>query len=74
MEPDIYTASAPVDDHGENITQMEPLLISDGSKHRTDLTDLSVELAMQSTGFRRSLPVWRPDGARHARPCNELLL
>ena len=56
MEPDIYTASGPVDDRGENITQMEPLLISDGSKHRTDLTDLSVELAMQSTGFRRSLP------------------
>lgn len=52
MEPDIYAAS----DRGENISQMEPLLISDGSRHRPALTDLAVELAMQSAGFRHSLP------------------
>lgn len=56
MEPDIHTVSEVVDDRGENISQMEPLCIRDGSRHRADLTDMAVELAMQSTGFRRSLP------------------
>ena len=56
METDIHTASSAVDDRGESITQMEPLRLRDGSRNRTDLTDMSVELAMQSTGFRRSLP------------------
>ena len=35
---------------------MEPLLISESSKHRGTLTDLAVELAAHSAGFRRSLP------------------
>ncbi len=35
---------------------MEPLLISEGSRHRAALTDLAVELAAHSAGFRRSLP------------------
>ncbi len=35
---------------------MEPLLISEGSRHRGELTDLAVELAARSAGFRRSLP------------------
>ena len=56
MKPDIDTASDPADDCGEHITRMEPLLISSGSRYRTDLTDLAVELAMQSASFRRSLP------------------
>ncbi|MDE0205513.1 MAG: Fic family protein [Candidatus Tectomicrobia bacterium] len=56
MKTDIHTASSAVDDRGEIITRMEPLRLRDGSRHRTDLTDMSVELAMQSTGFRRSLP------------------
>ena len=56
MEPDIMAASGAVDDRGETVSRMEPLLISDDSRHRTDLTDLAVELAMQSAGFRRSLP------------------
>jgi Fic family protein len=30
--------------------------ISEGSRHRGDLTDLALELAAQSKGFRRSLP------------------
>ena len=62
MEPDISAVSGAVDDQSENTARMEPLLISEGSRHRTDLTDLSVELAMQSAGFRRSLP----DGVRTA--------
>ncbi|NOZ10489.1 MAG: Fic family protein [Gammaproteobacteria bacterium] len=35
---------------------MEPLLISESSRHRGDLADLAVELAAHSAGFRRSLP------------------
>ena len=43
-------------DRGESITMMEPLLISSGSKHRGELSDLAIELASHSSGFRRSLP------------------
>ncbi len=35
---------------------MEPLLLSEGSRHRGKLTDFAVELAARSAGFRRSLP------------------
>jgi Fic family protein len=35
---------------------MEPLLIGGDSRHRSPLTDLAVELAARSAGFRRSLP------------------
>ena len=35
---------------------MEPLLVSESSRHRAPLTDLAVELAAKSAGFRRSLP------------------
>src|SRR3974390_179310 len=43
-------------DRGENVSLMEPLLIGSDSKHRPELTDLAVELAQRSAGFRRSLP------------------
>ena len=43
-------------DRGEPITLMEPMLLGEGSRHRTPLTDLAVELAGKSAGFRRSLP------------------
>ncbi len=43
-------------DRGETVDLMEPLVISESSKHRTALTDLTVELASKSTGLRRSLP------------------
>ena len=43
-------------DRGELLTQMEPLLIDEGSRHRPPLADLTVELAAKSAGFRRSLP------------------
>ena len=56
MESDIFAASGLLDDSGENTTLMEPLLIGSDSRHRPVLTDLAVELAMQSAGFRRSLP------------------
>ncbi|HLG88422.1 MAG TPA: Fic family protein [Alphaproteobacteria bacterium] len=35
---------------------MEPLLIGESSRHRADLTDLALDLAAKSAGFRRALP------------------
>src|SRR5690606_35231581 len=60
-KPDIKADKNPAKDtvpadRGESIGLMEPLLISESSKHRTALTDLAVELAARSAGFRRSLP------------------
>lgn len=43
-------------DRGESIAMMEPLLIGQDSRHRPPLTDLALELAQKSAGFRRSLP------------------
>ncbi len=45
------------EDRGEGAALMEPLLISEGSRHRPALADLSVELAARAAGFRHSLPV-----------------
>src|SRR6202166_3255913 len=49
-------AEKTVKDRGESITLMEPMVISEGSRHRPALTDLALELAQKSAGFRRSLP------------------
>ena len=49
-------AKKAVKDRGESITLMEPMVISDGSRHRATLTDLALDLAQKSAGFRRSLP------------------
>jgi len=38
------------------VSLMEPLLLAEGSRHRGGLTDLALELAQKSSGFRRSLP------------------
>src|SRR5260370_19908697 len=35
---------------------MEPLLITDGSRDRGELTDLALDLPQKPAGFRRSLP------------------
>ena len=43
-------------DRGEGVASMEPLLIGEDSRHRGELTDLAVDLAAKSAGFRRSLP------------------
>ena len=51
-EPDNKAAS----DRGERIAAMEPLVLSEGSRHRGRLTDLAIELAAASSGLRRSLP------------------
>lgn len=44
------------EDRGESTGLMEPLLIGETSRHRTELTDLAIELTSCSAGFRRSLP------------------
>jgi Fic family protein len=56
-EADLQADIKAAKDRGESIGLMEPLLIGDGSRHRAALTDLTVELAQKSAGFRRSLPV-----------------
>ena len=43
-------------DRKEPVSLMEPLLIAEGSRFRGELTDLTVDLAARSAGFRRSLP------------------
>ena len=55
-KPDIEADKITDMDRREPISRMEPLLISEGSRHRPALTDLSVELAARASGFRRSLP------------------
>ncbi len=43
-------------DKGERISLMEPLLLSDTSKNREGLFDLALDLTAKSAGFCRSLP------------------
>ena len=62
MEADIEPDILPVTDGGEAVELMEPMLIAEGSAHRGELTDLAIEVAARSAGFRRSLP----DGVRTA--------
>src|SRR3954469_14886981 len=56
IEPDIKVDIQPAKHRGDSIGLMEPLLIGESSKHRAGLTDLALELAQKSAGFRRSLP------------------
>jgi len=56
IEADMNTDISAVKDRGEAVAMMEPLLLSEGSRHRETLLDLAVELAARSAGFRRSLP------------------
>ena len=55
-EADIKPDVKAVGDRNEAVSLMEPLLIGDTSRHRAGLTDLALELAQRSAGFRRSLP------------------
>jgi Fic family protein len=43
-------------DRGEDVGMMEPTLLAEGSQFRPRLTDMAVDLAARSAGFRRSLP------------------
>ena len=52
IKPDIKAAQ----DRGEHTALMEPLVLGEGSRYRPELTDLALDLAQRSAGFRRSLP------------------
>src|SRR5258708_15337770 len=56
MKPDKEPAKTAVPDRGESIGLMEPMVIGDGARQRAALTDLALDLAQKSAGFRRSLP------------------
>jgi hypothetical protein len=43
-------------DRGEDISQMEPMLIAKGSKHRDRMNELVFELSASASAFRASLP------------------
>ena len=51
-KPDILAA----EDRKEQPSSMEPLLLSESSRHRGALQDMALELATKAAGFRRSLP------------------
>src|SRR5712691_6106537 len=54
--PDSEAANNAATDRDETPSSMEPLVLSEASPHRGALSDLAVELAAASSGFRRSLP------------------
>ena len=57
-KPDIKAdkiAASKGPDRGELVNSMEPLLIAEGSRYRTVLTDLALDLAVRSASLRRSL-------------------
>jgi Fic family protein len=56
MKPDKEPAKKALPDRGESIGLMEPMIIGDGARQRAALTDLALDLAQKSAGFRRSLP------------------
>jgi Fic family protein len=45
-----------VEDRGETLSDMEPLLLGAAAPRREELSDKTVELAALAAGFRRSLP------------------
>jgi Fic family protein len=44
-------------DRGESLSLIEPLLLSQDSIYRTELTDLTMELVAKSAGLKHSLPL-----------------
>lgn len=54
-KPDIETDIQKLTNRGETLGLMEPMLISESSRKRGELTDLALELASKSTGLKRSL-------------------
>jgi Fic family protein len=45
-----------IPDRGEAPASMEPLLITEGSRHRGRLTELAFELGLRASAFRSSIP------------------
>jgi Fic family protein len=55
-KPAKLTAKSAVEDGGESVGLMEPLLLSEGSRHRPVLSDLALTLASRSASLVSSLP------------------
>ena len=55
-EADIQPDTTAAVERNEAVSLMEPMRIGDSSRHRPALTDLALDLAQLSAGFRRSLP------------------
>ena len=55
-DTDILGDRKAVEDRGESIGLMEPMLVADSSRHRGVLADLALELAAESAAFKSSLP------------------
>jgi Fic family protein len=53
---DIKPDEIAVEDQGEALTLIEPLLVQEGARHHGELADLALELTAKSTGLRCSLP------------------
>lgn len=67
IKPDISA----LPDRGEAVSAMEPLLLSDGARHRARLHDLALDLTSRASGFHRSLPEsMRPAVADMVRAMN----
>ena len=64
---DIEPDKIAVEDRGEALLLIEPLLVQEGARDRGELADLALELTARSTGFRRSLP----DGVVTAYICQD---
>jgi Fic family protein len=56
IKPDKEPDKKAVPDRDESIGLMEPMIIGDGARQRAALSDLALDLAQKSAGFRRSLP------------------
>ena len=58
IKPDIIPdmGASKIEDRGEPVTLMEPLMIAEDAPQRAQLTDLAIELAARSAGFRRISP------------------
>ena len=56
IEPDREADNLAAEDRGEAVASMEPMLVRESTRHRSDLADLALDLAARSTGLRRSLP------------------
>ncbi len=49
-------ADIEMEDRGEHVSAMEPMILGSGYRFRGRITDLALELAQRSAGFKRSLP------------------
>ncbi|MGH9674598.1 MAG: Fic family protein [Bryobacteraceae bacterium] len=56
IERGAIEAATETADRRELVSLIEPLTISESSRHRAGLTDLALDLAQKAAGFKRSLP------------------